>query len=327
MSRMFGLTTDSIVEMTVVDAEGNLLTVNRISHPDLFWALKGAGSGSFAIVTQFTLKAYDPPKLIVFGEARYPKSMFPEVMAAWQRYILSTPPREVNSKMGLKDQELVVEIFEIETQEGQAEAGSRRVRAYLESFPLTDRLTVMPYNYPNFMMKTMHSSVYGITHPSHFASLTRHSNTPKRFKAKSFFASQELSESAIADWNRELHQIPVEKDIIIEFYQFGGAINDGENIQLSSFPHRNQAMYLVQAFYEWRPTVSMMDIEDSLDWLRSFFQVATSSPGTGGSYQNYADSEMPDYLQRYYGNNLERLMQVKRHVDPSNFFKNPQSIH
>ena len=37
----FGLAADQVVEMEVVTAKGELLTINQESQPDLFWAMRG----------------------------------------------------------------------------------------------------------------------------------------------------------------------------------------------------------------------------------------------------------------------------------------------
>jgi len=64
----------------------------------------------------------------------------------------------------------------------------------------------------------------------------------------------------------------------------------------------------------------------SIGWLNRFYDVTKQVYGHTESYQNYADGTLPDYLERYYGSNLPRLIQVKRDVDPQNIFNHPQSI-
>lgn len=56
----YGLLADNIVDVDLVLADGSTITVSDSSHPDLFWALKGAGH-NFGIVTRFTLKTYESP--------------------------------------------------------------------------------------------------------------------------------------------------------------------------------------------------------------------------------------------------------------------------
>ena len=52
-----GLTADHLVNLNVVLANGTAITVNRTSHPDLWWAMRGAGH-NFGIVTSFESKIW-----------------------------------------------------------------------------------------------------------------------------------------------------------------------------------------------------------------------------------------------------------------------------
>lgn len=57
----YGLLADQLVEARMVLANGSLITVSDDSHPDLFWAIRGAGH-NFGIVTEFKYKIYDVPE-------------------------------------------------------------------------------------------------------------------------------------------------------------------------------------------------------------------------------------------------------------------------
>lgn len=52
--------TDSFLSMDIVTASGASITASSTSHPDLFWAMRGAGQ-NFGIVTQFRYKIMDYP--------------------------------------------------------------------------------------------------------------------------------------------------------------------------------------------------------------------------------------------------------------------------
>jgi len=64
-SKEFGTAAASLIEAEIVTADGQMRTVNACSDPDLFWALKGGGGGTFGVVTRLTLKAHDLPQ--IFG--------------------------------------------------------------------------------------------------------------------------------------------------------------------------------------------------------------------------------------------------------------------
>lgn len=63
-SKGFGIAAASLLEAEIVTADGQIRLVNAASHPDLFWALKGGGGGTFGIVTRLTLKTHDLPSTL-----------------------------------------------------------------------------------------------------------------------------------------------------------------------------------------------------------------------------------------------------------------------
>lgn len=56
---------DNILEITMVTANGTFLTANTHVNPDLFWALRGGGGGTYGIVTSITYRTY--PRVPVIG--------------------------------------------------------------------------------------------------------------------------------------------------------------------------------------------------------------------------------------------------------------------
>jgi FAD/FMN-containing dehydrogenase len=66
-SKGFGTAAASLLEAEIVTADGSVRTANACMNPDLFWALKGGGGGSFGVITRVTLRTYDLPH--AFGGA------------------------------------------------------------------------------------------------------------------------------------------------------------------------------------------------------------------------------------------------------------------
>ncbi|CAF4006127.1 unnamed protein product [Rotaria sp. Silwood1] len=64
LSRWKGLAADNVLEFDVVTADGRRETVNACHNPDLFWALRGGGGGTFAIVLNVVLRTYPSPPVI-----------------------------------------------------------------------------------------------------------------------------------------------------------------------------------------------------------------------------------------------------------------------
>lgn len=71
-SKSFGLAAASLLEAEIVTADGQIRTVNASRDPDLFWALKGGGGGTFGVITRVTLRTHDLPENfgVVFWEVK-----------------------------------------------------------------------------------------------------------------------------------------------------------------------------------------------------------------------------------------------------------------
>lgn len=64
LSKAFGTAAASLLEAEVVTADGAIRTVNAIRDPELFFALRGGGGGTFGVVTRVTLRTHEMPATI-----------------------------------------------------------------------------------------------------------------------------------------------------------------------------------------------------------------------------------------------------------------------
>ncbi|MCC8402490.1 FAD-binding protein [Paraburkholderia sp. MMS20-SJTN17] len=60
-SKRYGLAAASLLEAEIVTADGKTRVVNSVREPDLFWALKGGGGGTFGVVTRLVLATHELP--------------------------------------------------------------------------------------------------------------------------------------------------------------------------------------------------------------------------------------------------------------------------
>lgn len=62
-SKHYGTAAAGLLEAEVVTADGKVRIANACTNPDLFWALKGGGGGSFGMMSKLTLRVHDLPEL------------------------------------------------------------------------------------------------------------------------------------------------------------------------------------------------------------------------------------------------------------------------
>jgi FAD/FMN-containing dehydrogenase len=60
-SKRYGTAAANLLEAEIVTADGRVRVVNASNDPELFWALKGGGGGSFGVITRLTLRTFELP--------------------------------------------------------------------------------------------------------------------------------------------------------------------------------------------------------------------------------------------------------------------------
>ncbi|HEX4060372.1 MAG TPA: FAD-binding oxidoreductase [Streptosporangiaceae bacterium] len=63
-SKRFGTAAGNVLEFEVVTADGEIVVVNAHQHPDLFWALRGGGGGTFGVVSKVTFRTHPIPETV-----------------------------------------------------------------------------------------------------------------------------------------------------------------------------------------------------------------------------------------------------------------------
>ncbi|VDB84461.1 unnamed protein product [Peniophora sp. CBMAI 1063] len=57
-SPAYGLAADNTLQYKIVLANGSFVAANDVSNPDLFWALRGGGAGSWGVITSITMRTH-----------------------------------------------------------------------------------------------------------------------------------------------------------------------------------------------------------------------------------------------------------------------------
>jgi FAD/FMN-containing dehydrogenase len=58
-SKRYGMAAAGLLEAEIITADGKVRIANACTNPDLFWALKGGGGGTFGVVSKLTLRVRD----------------------------------------------------------------------------------------------------------------------------------------------------------------------------------------------------------------------------------------------------------------------------
>lgn len=313
-SKRFGMTSDNVIGMDFVDPKGNHLKVNCERHKDLFWALLGGGLGNFGIVTNFEFKLFDAA---VFKVKRvsltYDVNLFDQIFSEFQSWNYEDRNGKAYIGMSINQKDLTVKTID-------ADLSDADVEKIINRFP-AQRLKPVSIRSMDFIESTLESSTPNAKTPEDLLKVTQSSISKHGYKAKSYFSKKILNREEILQLKSSLIRIP--PGIFVQFGSFGGFVNRIPKNE-TSFVHRD-SLYLIQVGIS-PPDEEPKVVLQQQKWLKEFEDVAKVLE-SGESYQNYADGALKtDYLQRYYGDNLKRLIQIKRRIDPENYFAYDQSI-
>ncbi len=89
LARRYGLASNRVLAIELVDAHGDLIRADRKTNVDLFWALRGGG-GSFGIVTAMEFELFDLPTVYA-GTLFFPLERAAEVLHAWREWTATAP--------------------------------------------------------------------------------------------------------------------------------------------------------------------------------------------------------------------------------------------
>ena len=330
LGRKFGLTCDNIESADVVLASGEIVTCDAVHHADLFWALRGGGGGSFGVVTRFSFSTHPIGTLGLFTLV-WPWSAAAAAASAWQDWAPAAPDELWSNCLLVASQS---------TPSGEAPAarvtgvyvGSRAgLQGLVDEFvsvvgasPFTHFVGSAGY------LDTM--QIEGGCEGDSIAECHLPSQNPAGllsrapFLAKSNIVDSKLSAAAVAtllDAVEQRQASPVLYGGGFVLDAAGGAINrvaPGD----TAYVHRN-SLATMQYSAGWAVSAPASVVAANRQWIETAWR-SMRPYVSSGAYLNYADPDLVDWQQAYWGSNFTRLTEVKRDYDPGNLFQFPQSV-
>jgi FAD/FMN-containing dehydrogenase len=300
--RKFGLTIDSLLAAEIVTADGEILTVDATSHPDLFWAIRGGG-GNFGVATKFRFRLSEVPHftggLLVLPATAETVARFVAESAAAPASVttianvMPCPPMP-----GLEAHEGEVVIFALVAVADEDAAAEQALAPFRSlATPIADFVKPIPYH-----------EIYPPEDDSYHPLAV----------SKNLFA-EEIDLSIAQGIMERLDR----SDASLRAAQIrvhGGACAQIPN-DATAFAHRDRRIMVnIACFYE--------DDEDRprrQAWVDEF--ASWLSGGDEAAYVNFLLEEGPERTRAAYpGATWDRLRGIKARYDPTNLFDGNQNI-
>ncbi|MFT3890970.1 MAG: FAD-binding oxidoreductase [Anaerolineales bacterium] len=301
--RKYGLTIDSLMAAEIVTADGQLLHVDKDSHPDLFWAIRGGG-GNFGVVTRFQFRLQTVDKavggmLILPATAETIAKFMAEAEAAPEELssianVMPAPPMpflpaEVHGKLI---------IFAIMMYAGDIQSGERALAPFRAiATPLADMLKPMRYQ-----------EIYQ-PNPEDYHPIAA-SRTMFVDRVDHAMAETILNHLRSSDAMMKAAQLRV----------LGGAMARVP-ADATAFAHRNSKIMVNLAALYAKPE----EKQKHETWVAKFEDAIRQSDH--GVYVNFLGDEGEEKIRAAYpGVTWDKLVAVKKRYDPDNLFRLNQNI-
>jgi FAD/FMN-containing dehydrogenase len=296
--RKYGLTCDNVLACEVVTAEGDIVTADAQTNPDLFWGLRGGG-GNFGIVTSFLYKAH-PVRTVLGGLVLHARDQAGALLHHYRAF-MATAPDELTAYAGL-----------LSTPDGMPAVGV--LLCYCGDLAEGERV-IEP-------LRRFGTPILDAVQPLPFPAMQKLIDDAFPDGARNYWRSTfltELSDEAIevivAHANRARSPLSA---VVVELYA-GAAGRVGRTE--TAFAQR-QAQYNVGITAQW---IDAAESETHIGWARDLAK-ALEPYSSGGYLLNFLSEENPDSIRAAFADNYARLVEVKTKYDPDNFFSLNQNV-
>lgn len=335
LTRLYGLTCDSLLGLDLVTADGRTMRADPDNNPDVFWACRGGGGGNFGVVTALDFQLQPVDFTCNRFEWTWPWSARTAAFEAFQQWILSTPraatgtftfttapPGSATPRVET-DAVLFGPPAEAERMVAEFEA-SVGTPPDSRSEDAVDYLTLQKDTF----CKDVSIAQCRWNSQSPIGALDRNGNS-----TKSQFIDGTWPSAAVDILAEHLERRQADPTLTREPFGdnkgkvwievMGGAVTD-VGPEATAFAHR-EASFAVQYQSRWSPDAAPRVRAANVAWLRDVY-AAMGPFHNGTAYVNYPDPDLGTWAGQYYGGNYSRLTEVKGRVDPHNLFNFQQSV-
>jgi hypothetical protein len=307
LTRRFGLSCDNVEGFTLVTADSSVVRANKKENPDLFWALRGGG-GNFGVVTEFEVNLH-PLTSVVLAEGLSPEDGIRSLLECWRDFMAEAPldlKWNIDLRLAPYAKKVPIDL------RGRPVAGSSLIwtgdpeagRPYLEralSMCSPDSVSSRIVSFLNLQIMADSDFPHG-----------------RRYYTKSGYFTY-LDDNTINRLVEAVTTIPSSETQIELAYLGGAAARIGANE--TAFGDRSSA-FIMNLLANWSEASADAG---NISWIRGLFNKLRPAMKPG-VYINFMSADEQDRVPEAYQNRWDRIVAVKTHYDPNNFFQLNQNV-
>jgi FAD/FMN-containing dehydrogenase len=296
----FGLTLDNLLAAEVVTADGERVRASAEEHPDLFWALRGAGA-NFGVVTSFAYQLHPVGPTVLGGMVVHPLASGRDVLRFYREFAAGQPDELTTYAALVTTPDGTQVVALVCCYAGPPEEGERVV-APLRQFgpPVADMIGPMPY----VAVQGMLGEGSPAGRLNYWKSSLLREIGDEIIEALADFAARipsPLSTIAIADTHGA----------------YGRVASDA-----TAYAHRDLPFDLV-ILSSWTDPA---ETDRNITWTRALYEAVRPHAGSGVYVNDLDRDEGQERVRDAHGANYARLAELKRRWDPDNVFRANHNI-
>lgn len=316
VSRSYGMSIDNLISLKIITPDGEFRHIGVHSTAqediDLFWACRGGGGGNFGIVTEMEMRVRRPhsEKMLV-GQIRYPMEQAEDVLGYYNDWVETLPnAMAVYGYMG-NQKDLVDKVSDVKVIgltpvfNGDCREGIDLLQGLLK-------------------LKPINADLYNMTLPQweFYNGYTTIVDGRSSYIRSTVLPAQGMNNKVAHVIQDAMNHAP-SPDSFAVWTHAGGAIEDLREDQTAYVHRRSRFIPEIKSIWDLNNPGETLE---NVRWAYDFFEALSEAGNATGAYVNYIDPLLHDWPQKYYGSNYQRLMEIKKRIDPNNYFHFQQSI-
>eukprot|EP00026_Physarum_polycephalum_P005899 Phypoly_transcript_05938.p1 GENE.Phypoly_transcript_05938~~Phypoly_transcript_05938.p1 ORF type:complete len:363 (+),score=46.79 Phypoly_transcript_05938:750-1838(+) len=305
LSPKYGLGVDNVLQYEVVTAQGLHLIVNECQYPDLFWALRGGGGGTFAVVISATYKIH-PATPVTVGQYALISSNKTSWISAMAHLVASQPAWSDLGWAGYyypTQQQVTLAFWATNTTLSEYASAFAPFQAYVTALPGI-LLLGSAVSYANY------STAYAqVVQPRGDAMV-----------AYGYYGSRLIPRSVHLDNSQGVAEALWNSNVISICSVAGGQVNQKDPDSVAANPAWRKAVWHALTSAVWTDTTpyeqQLIIRANNTARVQYLSDLAPNS----GAYFNEMDRDEPNWQQVAFGDHYLRLWLTKKVWDPTDLF-------
>ncbi|KAL2869175.1 FAD/FMN-containing protein [Aspergillus lucknowensis] len=297
----YGLAADNVLEATIVSADGQHRVLNDFSDPDFFWAIRGGGGSAWGVITSITYRTHPVPQNLVMGFVQLNSSSnasYTRVIAESLKCLPAVTDAGYTGYSSLSEGFSAIFIRPNST-----------VEHFNQTFASFSNIAQLPGVSGLF-------AAYPSTWDAYLETVLQDPNIGTNIQD----TSRLLTADVIAEKAEDLANLVLENHPAGGF-NFIGKVNNDERDNTAVNEIWKHSHALLSISIDWEDNAPDWEKREKRQHAVMLSKQFTDIVGEhGGTYINEASPYEPEWERVFWGNKYDRLLSIKRRVDPTQLF-------